>query len=171
MPKTHLIRRIQCEPKALFDLVANVEDYPKFINLITALRITEKLSDTEFEAEAVVAYKMISETFKSHVTIDREALQIAVTKAEKGGAVKSLLNSWAFYPLKDGSSLVDVVVDVKLKARPLEFLLKEKFGRASTNIINAFEARARQKLKKVGEDDYDVSAELKALGLKGELVT
>ena len=170
MPKTHLIRRIQCDPEALFDLVADVENYPKFISLISALRITKKLSDTEFEAEAVVAYKMVSETFRSHVRIDREALQIAVTKAEKGGAVKSLLNSWAFYPLKDGSSLVDVVVDVKLKSMPLEFLLRDKFGRASQNIINAFETRARQKLPQVGEDKYDVAAEMKALGLKAEFI-
>lgn len=170
MPKTHLVRRIQCDSHALFDLVADVENYPKFIKLISALRITKKLSETEFEAEAIVAYKMISETFRSHVKIDQEALKISVTKAEKGGAVKSLVNRWAFYPLKDGSSLVDVVVDVRLKAMPLEFLLRDKFDKASTDIINAFEARARQQLPKVGEKDYDYANELVALGLKGTIV-
>ena len=170
MPKTHLVRRIQCDSQALFDLVADVENYPKFINLISALRITKKLSKTEFEAEAVVAYKMLSETFRSHITIDPDLLKIAVTKAEKGGAVKSLVNRWSFHPLEDGSSLVDVEVDVKLKAKPLEFLLRDKFDRASTNIINAFETRARQKLPKVGEDDYDYAAELASLGLKGAVV-
>jgi len=170
MPKTHIIRRIQCSPEALFDLVADVENYPKFINLISALRITKKLSETEFEAEAVVAYKMISETFRSHITVDRDALNIIVSKAEKGGAVKSLVNNWSFHALGDGSSLVDVVVDVKLKAMPLEFLLRDKFDRASTNIINAFEARARQKLPKVGEDEYDCRDEVESLGLKGRFV-
>ncbi len=170
MPKTHLVRRIQSAPEALFDLVADVENYPEFINLISALRITKKLSETEFEAEAVVAYKMISETFRSHIKIDREALKISVTKAEKSGAVKSLVNSWAFYPLKDGSSLVDVVVDVKMKARPLEFLLRDKFDRASTNIIDAFERRARQQIPTVGEDIYYYTDELETLGLEGKLL-
>jgi coenzyme Q-binding protein COQ10 len=170
MPKTHLVRRIQCDSQSLFDLVADVENYPKFITLISALRITKTISETEFEAEAIVSYKMISETFRSLVKIDQDAMKIAVTKAEKGGAVKSLVNRWAFYPLQDGSSLVDVVVDVKLKAMPLEFLLRDKFDRASTSIINAFEARARQQLPEVGEDDYDYADELAALGLKGIVV-
>jgi len=166
MPKTHITRRIAHAPDELFDLVADVENYPKFINLISALRVTRKLSETEFEAEAIVAYKMISETFKSHISADREALKIAVTKAEKGGAVKSLLNSWAFHPLKDGSTLVDAVVEVKLKAMPLEFLLRDKFGKVSTNIINAFEIYAGQELEKVGDANYDFADEMKALGLK-----
>jgi coenzyme Q-binding protein COQ10 len=170
MPKTHLVRRIQCDSQSLFELVADVENYPKFITLISALRITKTISETEFEAEAIVSYKMISETFRSLVKIDQDAMKIAVTKAEKGGAVKSLVNRWAFYPLQDGSSLVDVVVDVKLKAMPLEFLLRDKFDRASTSIINAFEARARQQLPKVGGDDYDYADELAALGLKGTVV-
>jgi len=171
MPKTHLIRRIRCAPEDLFDLVSDVESYPEFINLISALRVTKRLSDTEFEAEAVVSYKMVSETFRSHITADKEALSISVKKAEKGGAVKSLLNHWTFYPLKDGSSLVDVVVDVRLKAMPLEYLLRDKFSKASQNIINAFERKASHELEKVGTVEYDFSAELEDLGLdSGKLV-
>lgn len=165
MPQAHLIRRIRNAPEGLFDLVSDVENYPEFINLISALRITKKLSDTEFEAEAVVAYKMISETFRSHIMADREALKIEVKKAEKGGAVKSLLNSWRFYPLEDGSTLVDVVVDVRLKAMPLEFLLRDKFEKASVHIVNVFETRARQNLPRVGHAKYDLKAEMKSFGL------
>jgi len=171
MPSAHLIRRIRNSPEGLFDLVADVENYPEFINLISALRVTKKLSETEFEAEAVVAYKMLRETFRSHITADRDALKIEVKKAEKGGAVKSLVNRWAFYPLKDGSTLVDVVVDVRLKAMPLEFLLREKFGKASVHIVNLFETRAKQDLPPVGEVDYDYKAELIALGLNAEKVS
>lgn len=171
MPKAHLIRRIRNAPEGLFELVADVENYPEFINLISALRITKKLSETEFEAEAVVAYKMISESFRSHVFADPEALKIEVKKAEKGGAVKSLLNSWNFYPLKDGSTLVDVVVEVRLKAMPLEFLLRDKFEKASIHIVNVFETRARQNLPRVGNIEYDFADEMKALGLDPNKVT
>lgn len=165
MPNAHFMRRIRSRPEDLFDLVSNVENYPDFINLISALRVTKKLSDTEFEAEAIVAYKMISETFKSHITADREALKISVKKAEKGGAVKSLLNSWAFYPLKDGSTLVDVIVDVRLKAMPLEFLLRDKFEKASIHIVSVFETRASQDFPVVGDAQYDCKPEMIAMGL------
>jgi coenzyme Q-binding protein COQ10 len=165
MPEAHIIRRIRNSPEDLYGFVADVEKYPEFINLISALRITKTLSETEFEAEAVVAYKMISESFRSHVMTDADALKIEVTKAEKGGAVKSLLNRWQFHPLKDGSTLIDVVVDVRLKARSLEFLLRNKFSSASVHIVSAFERRAGQILPVVGEADYDFKAEAKALGV------
>lgn len=165
MPRAHFMRRIRNRPEDLFDLVSDVENYPKFINLISALRVTKKLSETEFEAEAIVAYKMLSETFRSHITADREDLKISVTKAEKGGAVKSLMNSWEFYPLKDGSTLVDVVVDVRLKAMPLEFLLRDKFAKASVHIVSVFEQRAGQRFEAVGEAEYDCGPEIAAMGL------
>lgn len=165
MPNAHFMRRIRHRPQDLFDLVSNVENYPEFINLISALRVTKKLSETEFEAEAIVAYKMISETFRSHIVTDREALKITVRKAEKGGAVKSLLNSWDFYPLSDGSTLVDVVVDVRLKAMPLEFLLRDKFAKAAIHIVSVFERRAGQEFPIVGDANYDCRHELTALGL------
>ena len=168
MPRAHFLRRIRNRPEDLFELVSDVENYPKFIDLISALRITKKLSETEFEAEAIVAYKMISESFRSRVFVDREDLKISVTKAEKGGAVKSLLNSWEFYPLEDGSTLIDVVVDVRLKAMPLEFLLRDKFAKASVHIVSVFEKRASQRFKMVGDVEYDCSAEMLAMGLDAE---
>ena len=102
MPEAHIIRRIRSSPEDLFGFVADVERYPDFINLISAMRITKTLSETEFEAEAIVVYKMLSETFRSLVMTDADALKIEVKKAEKGGAVKTLVNRWQFYPLEDG---------------------------------------------------------------------
>ena len=168
MPRAHFLRRIRNRPEDLFELVSDVENYPEFINLISALRVTKKLSETEFEAEAIVAYKMISETFRSHIIADPEALKISVKKAEKGGAVKSLLNSWEFYELEDGSTLVDVVVDVRLKARALEFLLRDKFAKASAHIVSVFENRASQNFPIVGNEEYECEAEVKNLGLDVE---
>jgi len=146
-------------------MVANVEDYPVFISLISALRITKKINETDFEAEAVVAYKMIRESFKSLIHIDREKKFIRVTKAEKGGAVKTLDNTWKFHPLSDGSTAVEFYVDVSLKAFPLNLLIKDKMARASDVIMNAFVARAAQICKPVKSEGMDLAAEYKRLGL------
>ena len=168
MPATRIIRRIRHNADELFDLVADVETYPEFIDLISALRITKKRSETEFDAEAIVAYKMIRESFRSHVSIDRDAMEISVKKAEKGGAVKDLQNIWKFYPIEDGSTIVDVTVDVRLKALPLEFLLREKFVKAASHIMNLFETRAGKTLKHIGDKAYDTKGELARLGLNSE---
>lgn len=167
MPSTHLIRRVCASPEDVFNMVADVENYPKFINLISALRITKHVSETDFEAEAIVAYKMLRETFKSKIHINRDEGIIRVSKAEAGGAVKTLKNSWKFYALSDGSTAVDFYVDVSLKAFPLNILIRDKMDRATDVVMSAFERRAKQVCKPVGLEGLDMTAEYKRLGLKG----
>ena len=165
MPSKHLTQRVRAAPDQVFDMVADVENYPKFINLISNLRITKKISDTDFEAEAIVAYKMFRESFHSHIHIDREAGLIRVTKAKKGGAVKTLENKWRFHELSDGSTAVDFYVDVSLKAFPLNMIVKQKMGRASEVIMDAFVNRAAQVCDVVGDEKLspDLLAELKTI--------
>ena len=165
MPSTRFQRHVCHAPDELLEMVANVEDYPKFINLISALRITKQISETDFEAEAVISYKMIRESFRSLVYIDRAARYISVTKAEKGGAVKTLKNEWTFHALEDGSTLVDFYVDVSLKAFPLNILIREKMDKAADVIMGAFEARAAQVCKPVKSAGVDLAAAKRELGL------
>ena len=165
MPTTRFTRHICHDANELLEMVANVEDYPKFINLISALRITKHISETDFEAEAVVAYKMIRESFKSLIHIDRKKKFIRVTKAEKGGAVKTLENTWKFHSLSDGSTAVEFYVDVSLKAFPLNMLIKDKMAKASHVIMNAFVGRAAQVCKPVKNEGIDLAAEYTRLGL------
>ena len=165
MPTANFTRHICHDADDLLEMVANVEDYPTFINLISALRITKTISDTDFEAEAIVSYKMIRESFKSLIHVDRDNKFIRVTKAEKGGAVKTLENTWKFHPLSDGSTAVEFFVDVGLKAFPLNMLIKDKMDKASNVIMNAFLARAAQICKPVKSEGLDLVAEYKRLGL------
>jgi len=165
MPSASFTRHISHAPDDLLEMVANVEDYPTFINLISVLRITKQISDTEFEAEAVVAYKMIRESFKSLIHIDCDKKFIRVTKAEKGGAVKTLENTWKFHELSDGSTAVEFYVDVSLKAFPLNMLIRDKMSKASDVIMNAFVARAAQVCKPVKSEGLDLVAEYGRLGL------
>ncbi|MEP3891973.1 MAG: type II toxin-antitoxin system RatA family toxin [Hellea sp.] len=165
MPSASFTRHICHDADELLEMVANVEDYPTFINLISALRITKQISDTDFEAEAVIAYKMIRESFKSLIHIDRNKKFIRVSKAEKGGAVKTLDNTWKFHPLADGSTAVEFYVDVSLKAFPLNMLIRDKMDKASDVIMNAFVDRAAQVCRPVNSDDLDLAAEYKRLGL------
>ena len=69
MPSTAFTRHICHDADELLEMVADVENYPEFITLISALRITKKVSDTDFEAEAIVSYKMLRESFRSIIHI------------------------------------------------------------------------------------------------------
>jgi len=166
MPSVSFTKRINHSADDLLDMVANVEEYPTFIDLISSLRITKQVSETDFEAEAVAAYKSIRQSFKSLVQVDRDKKLIRVTKAEKGGAVKNLENRWVFHELPDGTTLVDFYVDVTLKAFPLNILIKDKFEKASRHIMNVFETRAAQVCDPVKADPaLNLAKQKELLGL------
>lgn len=174
MAEAHLSRRIRHSPDDLVHLVSNVEAYPEFINLISAMRVMKRTSVTDtherFEADATVSYKFISESFSSVVDVHSDKRQINVRKAERGGAVKRLQNDWTFHPLEDGSTLVEFFIEVKLKAYPLEILLRDKFGKASIHIMNLFEKKASQVYPRVGTEEFDVQVEYAKLKLKSEMI-
>ncbi len=175
MPAASLLQRVRHRPDDIMTLVADVENYPRFINLISALRVTKttELSDahTRFEAEAVVVYKFISETFRSIVELQSDNRRILVKKADKGGAVKSLENNWTFHELSDGSTLVDFDVDVRLKAFPLEMILREKFDKAAQKIMFMFIEYAGETLDIIGDESLDLETEIQRLGLSKALTS
>jgi coenzyme Q-binding protein COQ10 len=166
MPSTAFTKHIRHAPDDLLKLVSDVEEYPLFIDLISNLRVTKQISDTDFEAEAIVAYKAIRQTFKSLIQIDKENRRIRVTKAERGGAVKKLENRWTFHEMSDGTTLVDFYVDVTLAAFPLNILIRDKFAKASKDIMSMFEKRAGEVCAPVNAGgDLDLAMEKSRLGL------
>lgn len=174
MPEVRLVRHVQHTPEDLLELVSDVEDYPTFINLISALRVTsrETISDAHerFHAEATVAYKFVRENFACVVDLDKAANSISVKKADRSGAVKSLKNSWKFHELSDGSTIVDFFVEVKLKAFPLEIMLRDKFDEAGQKIMAVFLKRAKQRFKLINTPDMMVETEMRDLGLDHRLL-
>jgi coenzyme Q-binding protein COQ10 len=166
MPSTAFTKHIRHAPGDLLALVSDVEEYPKFIDLISNLRITKQISETDFEAEAIVAYKAIRQTFKSLIQIDPDRRRIRVTKAERGGAVKKLENRWVFHELSDGTTLVDFYVDVTLAAFPLNILIRDKFAKASQDIMAMFEKRAGEVCPPIKTNsDLNLAMEKSRLGL------
>ena len=140
MPSTHFLERVPHRPDCVMELVTDVERYPDFVPALTALRKTKDMPDG-FEAEAMINFKGISETFASRVTIDEARRIVVVEKAKRGGPVKTLQNRWQFHELSDGSTLVDFKVEVRLMF-PLESLLRQKFDKAKTVIRNVFVQQA-----------------------------
>ena len=169
MPQAIFLKHVPHRPDDLMDLVANVEDYPRFISLISALRITRKTKVSErheqFEAEAVIAYKFISETFRSIVDVRRAARRIEVKKANKAGAIKSLINNWIFYELSDGSTLIKFDIEVTMKAYPLEVLMRDKFAKTASKVMDIFVKRAGETYETIGDSNLDIDAEMSRLNL------
>jgi coenzyme Q-binding protein COQ10 len=150
MPSFTTKRLVRHTAGDMFDLVADVERYPEFMPLCSALKIRsrEKLSEgvEVIVADMTVAYKLIRETFRSKVTLNRPSLQILVEYID--GPFKYMENRWTFAPADEGSSEVEFYINYELKSRVLALLMGAMFDSAFRRFAAAFERRADQIYRK-----------------------
>lgn len=128
----------------MFDLVADMEKYPQFVPLCSALKLRSRTpkSDgvTVVISEMTVAYKMIRQTFTSRVTLDRANRKIMVEYLD--GPFSRLQNRWTFHPTGEGSCTVEFYIDYEFKSRTLAMLMGAMFDTAFRKFAVAFEKRA-----------------------------
>jgi len=137
-------RRVRHPAAQMFDLVADVEHYPEFVPLCSALKVrTRSISDEGVEvivADMTVAYKMVHETFTSRVTLDRAQRKILVEYLK--GPFSHLENRWTFEPHGEGACDVGFFIAYEFKSRMLAVLMGAMFDAAFHRFAAAFEKRA-----------------------------
>jgi coenzyme Q-binding protein COQ10 len=146
MPQFSTRRRVGHTAADMFDLVADVERYPEFVPLCRDLKIRErKFQGDRVEvviADMTVAYKLVRETFRSRVTLDRPNMQILVEYIE--GPFSHLNNRWSFRPNGQGGCEVEFFIDYEFRSRTLGLLMGAMFDAAFRRFAAAFEHRADQ---------------------------
>lgn len=144
MPTFNTQRRVRHAAGEMFALVADVERYPEFLPLCSALKIRsrETLSDGVdiIVADMTIAYKVIRETFRSKVTLQRPKLQILVEYLD--GPFKHMENRWTFVPAGNDASEVEFYINYEFKSRVLGLLMGAMFDSAFRRFAAAFERRA-----------------------------
>jgi len=141
------IHRVAFTPRQMFDLVADVEQYPKFLPLCEALivRARERAGGKDvLIADMTVAYRAIRETFTTQVVLDGEALEVhAITRQEyPRGPFRRLANDWRFRPAPGGAD-VEFHIAYEFKSLMLQMLVGSLFDRVFRRYTRAFEERAR----------------------------
>lgn len=133
-------------PKQIYDLVADVPSYPQFLPWCKGARLIERISDTEFRAELVIAFKGITERYGSHVSLtppdDKGVCSILAKSAE--GPFHHLTNLWTFTPTSTGGTNINLDLDFQFQNRILDSLIAGLFGKASEKMVSAFRQRARE---------------------------
>src|SRR6185437_7302120 len=93
-------RQVRHSAADMFDLVADVERYPEFVPLCKALKVRERTTSQNGNeivvADMTVSFKLVRETFRSRVTLDRPKLQILVEYLQ--GPFSHMENRWSFRP-------------------------------------------------------------------------
>jgi coenzyme Q-binding protein COQ10 len=144
MPRFTTTRRVRHSASDMFDLVADIEHYPEFVPLCRSIKVSQRRTIGEgvetLRSEMTVAYKMISETFITRVTLDKPRLQIHVQYLE--GPFRQLENRWTFRPLGEQASEVEFFISYEFRSRTLGFLMGSMFDMAFRRFAEAFERRA-----------------------------
>ena len=138
MPGIRETRRLPYSCEQMFDLVADVGSYSRFLPWVVATRIRSD-SETEMVADMLVGFKAIREKFTSRV-VKRRPEFIEVLYVD--GPLKDLDNKWTFTCLPDGGCEIDFCVDFTFRNAMFEALAGQYFDRAFRKMVEAFEKRA-----------------------------
>jgi coenzyme Q-binding protein COQ10 len=145
MPQFSTKRQVPHSASEMFDLVADVERYPEFVPLCQSLKVRRRTTENGREvivADMTIAYKVVSETFTSRVTLERERLTILVEYIE--GPFRRMNNRWTFRPVDDKSCEVEFFLTYEFRSRTLGLLMGSVFDAAFRRFATAFERRADQ---------------------------
>jgi coenzyme Q-binding protein COQ10 len=146
MPEFSTRRRVRHNAADMFDLVADVERYPQFVPLCSALRVRSRSEQPEgvvtIVADMTVAYKLIHETFRSRVMLDRANLRILVEYLD--GPFSRLENRWEFHAVQERLCDVKFFISYEFRSRALGLVMGAVFETAFRRFASAFEKRADQ---------------------------
>jgi coenzyme Q-binding protein COQ10 len=136
--------RVNHSAPEMFDLVADVERYPEFVPLCSALKVRQRIAKPDgtevLVADMTVSFKLVKESFTSRVTLDRANLKILVEYLQ--GPFSSLENRWSFEPKGEGVCDVGFFLTYEFKSRMLGMLMGSMFDTAFARFAAAFEKRA-----------------------------
>lgn len=146
MPSFSSTHEVKHTAEDMFRLVADVEEYPKFVPLCQDLHVRgrKELSDgrSVLVADMTVAYKLFKETFTSRVELIPEKKTILVEYLD--GPFKHLENKWTFEETGEVSCEIGFFIAYEFRSRTLGSLMGTMFDKAFRKFSSAFEARADQ---------------------------
>jgi coenzyme Q-binding protein COQ10 len=152
MPQFSSKRRVQHSASQMFDLVADVERYPEFVPLCSALKIRSRTPNPDgteiVVCDMTVSFKLIREGFTSKVTLDRPNRKILVEYLR--GPFSNLENRWSFEPKSETACDVGFFLAYEFKSRMLAMLMGTMFDTAFQRFAAAFEKRADAVYGKAG---------------------
>ena len=132
----------------MYDLVAEVASYPKFVAWCGAADMrsvtpvqAERGAAEEMLAVLVISFKVFREKFGSRVTLFESEKSIDTEYLD--GPFKYLKSTWKFKDL-DGGCEVDFFVDFEFKNAILQGVIGVVFNEAMNRIVRAFENRASE---------------------------
>jgi coenzyme Q-binding protein COQ10 len=143
MPQHSETRTLPYTAQQMYDLVADVAEYPKFLPWCAAARIRSTQATAlgqEMLADLVISFKVFREKFGSRVNLQSEDHVIKTEYLD--GPFKHMQSTWRFTDLDEGGCRVEFDTDFEFKNKMLQSVIGVVFHEAMQRIVRAFENRA-----------------------------
>lgn len=138
MPDLFLERHVPHLPKSMFDLVADLESYPRFVPNCKAMDVRATAGRGKL-AKMTIQFGPVTQAYTSEVTADPQALTI-IAKSDDG-PFKFLDSKWSFQPEGQGTRIT-FDIDFKISNPLLAAVAEPAFAAKQDEIIDAFVAEA-----------------------------
>lgn len=143
MPTHHEKRVLPWTAQQMYDLVADVGSYPKFLPWTAAARIRSRKpiagGGELMEADLVISFKVFRERFGSRVTLWPAEMRIDTEYLD--GPFRHMRSNWAFRDVEGGCE-VEFFVDFEFRNAILQGIIGVVFNEAMQRVVRAFERRA-----------------------------
>ena len=146
MPSFSTTRRVPFTSRQMFDLVADVEQYPQFLPLCEGLSVKKREQaggKAVLICEMTVGYRALRETFTSRVLLDPDVLQVHAGSVPEypSGPFRRVENRWSFADAPGGCD-VQFYIAYEFKSLMMQMLVGSLFDRVFRRYTQAFEERA-----------------------------
>ena len=145
MPTHSETRPMPYSAQQMYDLVADVANYPKFLPWCAAARIRSRVpqgASELMEADLVISFKVFRERFGSRVVLHPDEHKLDTEYLD--GPFRYMKSNWAFKDRADGGCDVSFFVDFEFKNAVLQGVIGMVFNDAMQRIVRAFERRAAE---------------------------
>ena len=131
-------KTLNYSPKNIYEIVSNVDFYSQFIPGCVSSEIISREGNV-IEAILELKYLVMSDKFKSRVTLDPKKLTIISEGIE--GPFSSIFTKWSFDEVDEGV-LVNINITLDLNNKIFESILKKNIKKIISKVVVSFEERA-----------------------------
>jgi coenzyme Q-binding protein COQ10 len=138
---THAEKKIlPYTPEQLFDLIADVANYPEFLPWVESASVYDNL-DNSFISDVTIGYKFLTYPYKCRVHLKpKERIDIEYLT----GPFHYLNNHWILTPVNEKMTEIDFYIDFEFNNPLLQSILTPVFTEVVGRMIKAFEKRASE---------------------------
>jgi ribosome-associated toxin RatA of RatAB toxin-antitoxin module len=124
----------------MFDLVNDVEEYPKFLHWCSDARV-ESVGESHIEATIDIGIAGFHKAFRTRNTLERPR---RITIALVSGPFSRLNGAWEFTDSASGGADIELSLDYEISHSPLGFVLAKVFEEVAHSQVSAFVQRAAE---------------------------